>query len=43
MHVVCDVAEDATPYTGRAAGHYWIVEPVRDDKVDDERCITWGR
>jgi FAD/FMN-containing dehydrogenase len=38
-----DIAEEATPYAGRGAGHYWIVEPVWDDRADDERCIAWGR
>jgi FAD/FMN-containing dehydrogenase len=37
------VADDATAYTGRQAGFYWIVEPVWDDPADDARCITWGR
>jgi FAD/FMN-containing dehydrogenase len=27
---VCDVDDDATPYTGRAAGYYWIVSSVWD-------------
>jgi FAD/FMN-containing dehydrogenase len=40
---VSDVAEDATAYTGRHAGFYWIVEPVWDDPTDDARCISWGR
>ncbi|HKF61417.1 MAG TPA: FAD-binding oxidoreductase [Dongiaceae bacterium] len=40
---ISDVAEEATPYTGRGAGHYWIVEPVWDSAADDERCIAWGR
>ena len=40
---VCDADESATPYTGRAASHYWIVEPVWDHPADDEKCIAWGR
>ncbi|WP_018435097.1 BBE domain-containing protein [Paraburkholderia atlantica] len=40
---VADVSEDATAYSGRQAAYYWIVEPVWDDPVDDERCIAWGR
>jgi FAD/FMN-containing dehydrogenase len=40
---VADIVEGGTPYTGRDAAYYWIVEPVWDDKVDDERCIAWGR
>jgi FAD/FMN-containing dehydrogenase len=38
-----DVAEDATAYSGRAAGYYWIAEPVWDRPVDDDRCLAWGR
>ena len=37
------VSDDATAYTGRQAGFYWIVEPVWDDPADDTRCIAWGR
>ena len=40
---VADVADDATAYTGRLAGYYWIVEPVWDDPADDARCLSWGR
>ncbi|MEZ5831056.1 MAG: FAD-binding oxidoreductase [Dongiaceae bacterium] len=40
---VCDVEEDATPYSGRAAGHYWIVEGVWDDPSHDTACLAWGR
>ena len=40
---VADVADEATAYTGRSAGFYWIVEPVWDDGADDARCISWGR
>jgi FAD/FMN-containing dehydrogenase len=40
---VSDVAEDATAYSGRQAGYYWIAEPVWDDPEDDARCIAWGR
>ena len=40
---VADVADEATAYTGRLAGYYWIVEPVWDDPADDTRCLTWGR
>jgi FAD/FMN-containing dehydrogenase len=40
---VSEVSEDATAYTGRQAGFYWIVEPVWDDPADDTRCLTWGR
>ncbi|NJM30435.1 MAG: hypothetical protein HC855_10320 [Rhizobiales bacterium] len=40
---VCDVAEDATAYTGRAAQYYWIVQPIWDDAKDDTACLAWGR
>ena len=40
---ISDIADDATAYTGRGAGYYWIAEPVWDDAADDERCIAWGR
>jgi FAD/FMN-containing dehydrogenase len=40
---VCDVDDDATPYTGRAAGYYWIVSSVWDDKADDARHLAWSR
>jgi FAD/FMN-containing dehydrogenase len=40
---VCDSEEGATPYSGRAAGHYWIVEPAWDDPADDEKCLAWGK
>ena len=38
-----DVAEEDTPYAGRAAGHYWIAEAAWDDPADDEKSIAWGR
>jgi len=40
---VCDIDEDATPYTGRAAGYYWIVGSGWDHKADDERFMAWSR
>lgn len=40
---VSDIDEAATPYTGRAAGYFWMAEPVWDEGADDERCIAWGR
>jgi FAD/FMN-containing dehydrogenase len=40
---VCDTDENATPYSGRAAGHYWIVEGVWDDPALDSKCTAWGR
>jgi FAD/FMN-containing dehydrogenase len=40
---VADVDEDATAYSGRQAGFYWIAEPVWDSAADDARCIAWGR
>jgi hypothetical protein len=40
---ICDIDESATPYTGRAAAYYWIVEPAWDDPGGDEACVAWGR
>jgi FAD/FMN-containing dehydrogenase len=40
---VCDVDEDATPYSGRAAGHYWIASAVWDNAAEDSRSVAWGR
>jgi FAD/FMN-containing dehydrogenase len=40
---VSDIPDDATAYTGRDAGYYWLSEPIWDDMADDDRCITWGR
>ena len=40
---VCDVDESTTPYSGRAAGHYWIAQTAWDDPADDDRVISWGR
>src|SRR6185503_8126031 len=40
---VRDIEESDTPYSGRAAGHYWIVEGVWDDPAHDAACLAWGR
>lgn len=40
---VADVPEEATAYSGRAGGFYWIVQPVWDDPTDDARCLRWGK
>jgi hypothetical protein len=32
-----------TSALGCHAGHYWIVEPIWDDRAADDRCIAWGR
>ncbi len=40
---VADVDEDATAYSGREAGFYWLVEPIWDDPAHDTRCLEWGR
>ncbi len=40
---VADVDENATAYSGREAGFYWLVEPIWDDRADDARCLEWGR
>jgi FAD/FMN-containing dehydrogenase len=40
---ISDKPDDATAYTGRNAGYYWLSEPVWDDVADDSSCIAWGR
>jgi len=40
---VCDVADNDTPYSGRQAGFYWLVESAWDDPAEDERVISWSR
>jgi FAD/FMN-containing dehydrogenase len=40
---VKDTEENATPYSGRAAGYYWITSAIWDDAADDTRCMAWGR
>jgi FAD/FMN-containing dehydrogenase len=40
---VCDIEEEATPYSGRAAGYYWIVSSGWEHEADDERIIAWSR
>ena len=40
---VCDVDEDATAYSGRAAAFYWITQGVWDRSDDDEPAIAWCR
>jgi FAD/FMN-containing dehydrogenase len=40
---VGDVTESATPYSGRAAAHYWITECAWDNPEDDARSVAWGR
>lgn len=40
---VADIDDDATAYTGRAAGFYWIAESGWDAEVDDTRFLTWNR
>lgn len=40
---VCDVDEDATAYSGRAADFYWISQGAWDSLDDDERATTWCR
>ncbi len=38
-----DVAEDATAYSGRGAGYYWITTPAWTDPAEDEVQFAWGR
>jgi FAD/FMN-containing dehydrogenase len=40
---ISDVADEATAYTGRGAGYYWLAEPIWDSAADDDNCIAWGR
>lgn len=40
---IADVPEDATAYSGRDAGYYWIVSSVWDDPHQDKDCLVWGR
>lgn len=40
---VSDIDDEATAYTGRAAGHYWIAESGWDSKRDDDMFVTWSR
>lgn len=40
---VCDVDDDATAYTGRSAGYYWIVESGWDRAEDDTQFVAWSR
>ncbi len=40
---VADVPEQATAYSGRSAGFYWIVQPIWDAPSDDARCLSWGK
>jgi hypothetical protein len=40
---VSDTDESATPYSGRAGGHYWIAECAWDNPADDLAAISWGR
>jgi FAD/FMN-containing dehydrogenase len=40
---VADIDDEATPYTGRAAGHYWIAESGWDRKSDDALFVNWTR
>ena len=38
-----DIDDDATPYTGRKAGYYWIVASGWDREDDDARVVAWSR
>ncbi len=40
---VADIAEDATAYSGRKGGFYWIAQPIWDEPADDDACLRWGR
>ncbi len=40
---VARVPEDDAAYSGRAAGWYWIVQPLWDDPAQDAACLAAGR
>jgi FAD/FMN-containing dehydrogenase len=40
---IADIDDDATPYTGRKAGHYWIVGAGWTDPADDAKLFAWCR
>ena len=40
---IADVDEEATPYTARSAGYYWIVGSVWKDAADDAKILSWSR
>jgi len=40
---VADIDESATPYSGRAGGHYWIAQCAWDSQADDLAAVSWGR
>lgn len=40
---VCDVDEEATAYSGRAAEFYWISQGAWDSPEDDKRALAWCR
>ncbi len=40
---VADFDDDATPYTGRSAGHFWIAQAGWDRPEDDAGFVEWTR
>jgi FAD/FMN-containing dehydrogenase len=40
---ISDIAEDATPYSGRTAAYYWIANAIWDDPSEDAVCIEWSK
>ncbi|MDA0341076.1 MAG: FAD-binding oxidoreductase [Proteobacteria bacterium] len=40
---VSDIADDAAPYTGRAAGHFWIAQAGWERPEDDTEFVGWTR
>ncbi len=40
---IADIDDEATAYTGRAAGHYWIAESGWERKSDDAKFVSWNR
>ncbi len=40
---VADLDEDATPYSGRKAGHFWIAQAAWDRPEEDRLYIDWTK
>lgn len=40
---VMDIEDDATPYTGRAAGHFWLSQASWTRPEDDTKFVEWTK
>ena len=40
---VTDIDDDATPYTGREAGHFWISQTSWERPEDDAKFVEWTK